>query len=121
MPSQHTRAMNKTERTQQADCYRGDPELLPVAEAVRRIDAQVESISGDQRVALRDALGRILAKPIISSVNVPSHTNSAMDGYALAGADLPMDNTRRLPVLGTAWAGRPFDGGVPPGIRMTRP
>ncbi len=107
--------MNKTERTPQADCYRDDPELLPVTEALRRIDAQVESISGDERVALRDALGRIVAKPIISPMNVPGHTNSAMDGYALAGADLSMDDTRRLPVIGTAWAGRPFDGRVPPG------
>ena len=107
--------MNKTERTPPADCYAGDPELLPVAEALRRIDAQAESIPGEEQVALRDALGRIVAEPIISPMNVPGHTNSAMDGYALAAADLSPDNTRRLPVLGTAWAGRPFDGHVPPG------
>jgi molybdopterin molybdotransferase len=106
--------MNKTERTPPVDCYEGDPELLPVAEALRRIDAQASSISGDERVALRDALGRIAAEPIVSPINVPGHTNSAMDGYALAGADLPVDNTRRLTVLGTAWAGRPFDGRVLP-------
>ena len=106
--------MNKTERTPPADCYEGDPELLPVAEALRRIDAQASSISGDERVALRDALGRIAAEPIVSPMNVPGHTNSAMDGYALAAADLPVDDTRRLTVLGTAWAGRPFDGRVLP-------
>ncbi len=106
--------MNKTERTPPADCYEGDPELLPVAEALRRIDAQASSISGDERVALRDALGRIAAEPIVSPMNVPGHTNSAMDGYALAAADLPVDDTRRLTVLGTAWAGRPFDGKVLP-------
>ncbi len=107
--------MNETKRTPPADCYQGDPELLAVTEALQRIDAQVESISGDERVALRDALGRIAAEAIISPMNVPGHTNSAMDGYALAGTDLPVDNTRRLPVLGTAWAGRPFDGRVLPG------
>ncbi len=106
--------MNKTERTPPVDCYEGDPELLPVAEALRRIDAQASSISGDERVVSRDALGRIAAEPIVSPINVPGHTNSAMDGYALAGADLPVDNTRRLTVLGTAWAGRPFDGRVLP-------
>ncbi len=110
--------MNKTERTPPVDCYEGDPELLPVAEALRRIDAQASSISGDERVVLRDALGRIAAEPIVSPINVPGHTNSAMDGYALAGADLPVDNTRRLTVLGTAWAGRPFDGRVLPELAV---
>lgn len=112
--------MNETEPISPRDCYAGDPELLPVAEALRRIDAQTASISGDERVALRDALGRIVAQPIISPMNVPGHRNSAMDGYALAGADLPVDqpvdqpvdNSRRLRVLGTAWAGRPFDAEV---------
>ncbi len=96
--------MNESERTPPADCYEGDPELLPVAEALRRIDARATSISGHERVALRDALGRVAAEAIVSPMNVPGHTNSAMDGYALAGADLPMDTTRRLTVLGTAWA-----------------
>ena len=107
--------MSDTERTLPADCYQGDPALLPMAEALRRIDARATSISGDERVALRDALGRIAAEAIVSPMNVPGHTNSAMDGYALAGADLPGDDTRRLTVLGTAWAGRPFDGRVLPG------
>ncbi len=107
--------MSNTERTLPADCYEGDPALLPVAEALRRINARATSISGDERVALRDALGRVAAEPIVSPMNVPGHTNSAMDGYALAGADLPMDDTRRLTVLGTAWAGRPFDGKLLPG------
>jgi molybdopterin molybdotransferase len=107
--------MNESERTPPTDCYEGDPELLPVAEALRRIDARATSISGHERVALRDALGRVAAEAIVSPMNVPGHTNSAMDGYALAGADLPMDTTRRLTVLGTAWAGRPFDGKLLPG------
>ena len=107
--------MSKTERTPPADCYTGDPELLPVAEALARIDALVVSISEDEQVALRDALGRVLADAVISPMNVPGHTNSAMDGYALAGTDLPVDGGTRLPVLGTAWAGRPFAAAVPAG------
>jgi molybdopterin molybdotransferase len=112
------RSMNKTERTPPVDCYQGDPELLPVAEALRRIDAQTASISGDERVSLRDALGRIVAESIVSPMNVPGHRNSAMDGYALAGTELPAHGTRRLTVLGTAWAGRPFDGAVPAGCAV---
>lgn len=108
--------MNDTEQDRLLDCYQGDPELLPVAEARRRIHAQADDVGGDERVALRDALGRIVAEPVISPMNVPNHTNSAMDGYALSSADLPADSSgdssRRLEVLGTAWAGRPFDGEV---------
>jgi molybdopterin molybdotransferase len=103
--------MNDSERSAALDCYQGDPELLPVAEAFRRIDAQARVVAGDEQVALRDALGRLVAEPVISPMNVPNHTNSAMDGYALAASDLPPEGgTRRLPVLGTAWAGRPYAG-----------
>ena len=103
--------MNDSERSAELDCYEGDPELLPVAEALRRIEAQARAVKGDEHVALRDALGRLVAEPVISPMNVPNHTNSAMDGYALAAADLPPEGgTRRLPVLGTAWAGRPYAG-----------
>jgi molybdopterin molybdotransferase len=45
---------------------------------------------------LRAALGRVLARDIVSPINVPAHDNSAMDGYALRGADLPLDGPARL-------------------------
>lgn len=106
--------MSNTQPTTPSDCYTGDPELLPVADALERIDALVTRVADSERVALRDALGRVLAETVISPMNVPGHTNSAMDGYALAGSDLPADGVRRLPVLGTAWAGRPFDGEAAP-------
>ena len=107
--------MNNSEPTPPIDCYEGDPELLPVAEALRRIDEQTTCVAADECVALRDALGRIVAQAIVSPMNVPNHTNSAMDGYALAGTDLPTDESRRLTVIGTAWAGRAFAGEVAPG------
>lgn len=107
--------MSETERNRAVDCYAGDPELLPVDEALRRIQAQSTGIGGDETVPLREALGRFSAEAIVSPMNVPGHTNSAMDGYAFAGSDLPTDQARRFAVLGTAWAGRPFNGQVAPG------
>ncbi|MDX1434385.1 MAG: molybdopterin molybdotransferase MoeA [Gammaproteobacteria bacterium] len=108
--------MSEPRPTAQADdCYSGDPELLPMDEALARIDAMLRPIADDERVALRDALGRILSTTVVSPVDVPGHTNSAMDGYALAATDLPADGERDMPVLGTAWAGRPFDGAVAAG------
>ncbi|MFQ6023012.1 MAG: gephyrin-like molybdotransferase Glp [Acidiferrobacterales bacterium] len=85
---------------------------LSVDEALRRIEAAVEPVSGVEKLALRSALGRILANDILSPVNVPSHTNSAMDGYAVAAGDLPNSGTAALSVVGTSWAGRPFAGVV---------
>lgn len=95
-----------------------DPDSLPVREALQRIDAVVAPVTGFEQVAVRSALGRVLAQTIISPIDVPSHTNSAMDGYALRSADLPEEGLRELQVMGTALAGRPFPGTVEPGTAV---
>ena len=89
--------------------------LLPVEDARRRIFSEITPIHGVERIALRSALERVLAQDALSPVNVPGHTNSAVDGYALAGADLPGRDEREYRVVGTAWAGRPFAGVVQAG------
>ena len=85
-----------------------DPESLPLDAAVARVRAGLKSIEGFEQIALRSTLGRILAEDIRSRIDVPGHTNSAMDGFAIRGADIPKDSTRALEIIGTAWAGRPF-------------
>ncbi|MFT5393668.1 MAG: molybdopterin molybdotransferase [Gammaproteobacteria bacterium] len=93
-----------------------DPNSLPVDEALRRIDSGLTPITGVERVGIRDALGRVLAEPVNTPIDVPSHTNSAMDGYALAAASVAMQGQPiSLAVVGTSWAGRPFKGNVGPG------
>jgi molybdopterin molybdotransferase len=89
--------------------------LLTVAEARARILEGVTAISGTETVPVRDALDRVLAQDIVSPINVPSHTNSAMDGYAVRAADLPEDGVREFPVPGTSWAGRPWLTPLEPG------
>jgi molybdopterin molybdotransferase len=84
--------------------------LLSVDEARNRIAALITPISGTEQLPIRTALGRILAAPVISTINVPPYTNSAMDGYALRGADLPGSGETRLRVIGRAMAGAPFGG-----------
>ena len=88
---------------------------LHLDEARARILEAVEPVAGQETLELRAALGRVLADPVLSTVDVPSHDNSAMDGYALAGNELPVEDTRSLRVVGTSWAGRPFAGRVGPG------
>ncbi len=90
-------------------------QALRLEEALETMLGQVRPVTGDETHSLRDALGRVLSEDVASAVDVPSHTNSAMDGYALCGDDLPESGSVRLRVLGTAYAGRPFDGTVATG------
>lgn len=87
-----------------------DNESLRVEEARQRILSAITPISDYEKLALRDALGRVLAEDIISPLNVPAHTNSAMDGIAMFSSDLPSSQSRVVKMIGTAYAGVPFKG-----------
>ncbi|MGJ0485310.1 MAG: molybdopterin molybdotransferase MoeA [Methylomicrobium sp.] len=89
--------------------------LLPLNEALARIMAAVPQIDGYERITIEKARGRSLAEAITAGFNVPGHTNSAIDGYALASADLPTEGTRLFEIAGKAFAGEPFLGGIKPG------
>jgi molybdopterin molybdotransferase len=97
-------------------CVSGyDPNALPVAKANEVIRSFVTPITGIEKVSVRAALGRVLAKDIVSPIDVPSHDNSAMDGYAVRGSDLAAGAPVTLTEIGTAFAGREFAGPVGPG------
>jgi molybdopterin molybdotransferase len=96
-----------------ADGHEGP--ALKLGDALARILGEVEPVGGGETLAVRSALGRVLAADVVSSINVPSHTNSAMDGYALAGAGLSPDGDTHYEVIGTSAAGRPFHGEPGPG------
>src|SRR5262245_65316465 len=89
-----------------------DPDALPVAKANEVIRSFVRPVSGTERLPVRAALGRVLAKDIVSPINVPSHDNSAMDGYAVRGADLSASGAVTLTEIGAAFAGKEFKGTV---------
>jgi len=92
-----------------------DPEALPVDTARAAIRACLAPVDGVARVATRSALGRVLAEDIVPAIDVPAHDNSAMDGWALRGADLKADAETTLTEVGSALAGRAFAGAVGPG------
>jgi molybdopterin molybdotransferase len=89
--------------------------LLTVAEAQARILEGVTPVTETETLPVREALGRVLAQEVVSPIDVPSHTNSAMDGYAVRAADLPETGVRDFPVPGTSWAGRPWLEPIEPG------
>lgn len=99
-----------------ASCVSGyDPDALPVAKAQEFIARFVPRVATVERVALRSALGRVLAEDIVSPIDVPAHDNSAMDGYALRGSDLAESGPTRLRIAGTGLAGQQFEGAAGPG------
>ncbi len=89
-----------------------DPQSLPFDEALRRVLEAAPAPAQSQRLPLGDALGRVLARDVRARCDVPGHTNSAMDGYAVRARDLPRAGAARFKVIGAAFAGRPFDGAV---------
>ncbi|HMW56688.1 MAG TPA: molybdopterin molybdotransferase MoeA [Accumulibacter sp.] len=92
-----------------------DPDALSVEQARTFIRSQLTPLQTQERLALRSALGRILASDVIAPANVPAHDNSAMDGYALRHADLSSSGETRLRVAGTALAGQAFAGSMATG------
>ncbi len=86
-----------------------EPALLPVSEARRRLIASLQAVSDVIEVPVADGLYRVLAEDIVSPVDVPPQANSAMDGYALHRDSIPSSGETRLQVVGTAWAGKPFN------------
>ena len=92
-----------------------DPEALPVWQARRLISDVITPLVGQQQVALRTALDRVLANDIVAPINVPAYDNSAMDGYALRGFDLSLVQATTLSVVGAIYAGRPSALDVLPG------
>jgi len=91
------------------DCFAFGGDLLTVASALAQIQARVAPVVETETVPLQVAAGRILARDIIATMNLPPHDNSAVDGYAVAHADLTAGRDTLMPVTGRAAAGHPLD------------
>ncbi|WP_298931803.1 gephyrin-like molybdotransferase Glp [uncultured Ramlibacter sp.] len=92
-----------------------DPQALRADQANAFLDQLVAPVQGSEDVAIFGALGRVLAQDVISPISVPPHDNSAMDGYAFDGAQLAAGTALELQVVGTALAGKAWQGSVGPG------
>lgn len=89
-----------------------DPNALPVAVAREAIERFLVPIDCVEQVAIRASLDRILARDLVSPIDVPAHDNSAMDGWALRAADLAPEGESGFTPIGTAFAGTAFEGAV---------
>ena len=92
-----------------------DPDALSAEKAQQIIKEFVAPVDAVEQVALRTALGRVLARDIVSPINVPQHDNSAMDGYAFSSAALAATDRITLEVVTTILAGERSESEVGPG------
>lgn len=70
--------------------------MLTVEDALARV-LSVEIPVRTETVVLPDALGRVLAEPVLSLVELPPWDNAAMDGYALRAADTALRDAHGAP------------------------
>jgi molybdopterin molybdotransferase len=88
-------------------------DLLSIAEAQRLVLEHARPLPAET-VALEDAARRVLAEPARAEIDLPPFPSSAMDGYAVRGADTP----GRLRVEARIAAGKPAVGALEPGQAM---
>jgi molybdopterin molybdotransferase len=94
----------KTIKTSAADCC-ATPGLLSVEQAIDNILAQADPVEQVEQVDILDALNRVLAEDLYSTIDVPGYDNSAMDGYAVRSIDCQISGSM-LPVTQRIAAGQ---------------
>ena len=89
-----------------------DPQALSVPQVQAFLEqlAPLRQDGPTETVPVMAAGERILAHDVLSPVDVPPHDNSAMDGYAFAGANLSASEPTTLTCVGNALAGAAWSG-----------
>ena len=55
----------------------------PMEAQKQLLDAVRSNVMSTEKVPLQDALGRVLAKDVVSNVNIPDYDKTFIDGYAI--------------------------------------
>lgn len=88
------------------DCFAFGGPLLAIDDVERLIGERVTPVVETERVALKDARGRVLASDLIAPIDLPPFDNSAVDGYAVRHADIGAEHETPLAVVDRLTAGR---------------
>ncbi|MBT0116005.1 bifunctional molybdopterin-guanine dinucleotide biosynthesis adaptor protein MobB/molybdopterin molybdotransferase MoeA [Vibrio alginolyticus] len=96
----------KSKEKDAACCDTLSPAFLSVIQGQEKILSLVNTVSEIEACKIENAYGRVLAEDIISPVNVPQYTNSAMDGYAIRSDDVDRDSYQ---VVVEVMAGHAYD------------
>jgi molybdopterin molybdotransferase len=87
-------------------CGEFDAPMLSVEQAVAELLGHARPSHASERVELPEAAGRVLAREVTASADVPGFDNSAMDGYALHGSDIEAARSEGLAIAQRIAAGR---------------
>ncbi|EOD9420669.1 bifunctional molybdopterin-guanine dinucleotide biosynthesis adaptor protein MobB/molybdopterin molybdotransferase MoeA [Vibrio campbellii] len=96
----------KSKEKEAACCDTLSPAFLSVVQGQEKILSLVNTVAETEACKIENAYGRVLADHVVSPVNVPQYTNSAMDGYAIRGDDIERDNYQ---VVAEVMAGHAYD------------
>lgn len=97
------------------DCFAFGGPMMRMDEALSIIRSRLAPIEGIENVELSRADGRILAADVIAPINIPSFMNSAVDGYAVRGEDVPGSKARVFKVQDRVAAGASAREAIRPG------
>src|SRR5712691_9907387 len=89
--------------------------MISVRDAQAHILERIATPVQPELLPLAAVLGRVLAENVRAGMDVPPTDNSAVDGYAVASADVPASGTRALEVVAELAAGSVFAGTLRPG------
>ncbi|HDM8228936.1 TPA: bifunctional molybdopterin-guanine dinucleotide biosynthesis adaptor protein MobB/molybdopterin molybdotransferase MoeA [Vibrio campbellii] len=96
----------KSKEKEAACCDTLSPAFLSVVQGQEKILSLVNTVAETEACKIENAYGRVLADHVVSPVNVPQYTNSAMDGYAIRGDDIERDSYQ---VVAEVMAGHAYD------------
>jgi len=82
------------------DCFAFGGQLMSVDEAMELIKRTLTHVTSLEPVPLGEADGRVLAENVLAPQPLPPFDNSAVDGWAVAFADLNPNGETRLPIGG---------------------
>ena len=84
--------------------------MISVRDGQNHILSRITAAVAPEVLPVTRALGRVLAEDFQAPIDVPPADNSAVDGYAVASADIPPRGTRELLVIADLPAGAVFEG-----------
>jgi len=90
-------------------------EKFVTVERARELMLQEVSPMPVEKIAITDALGRVVAEDILVDMNIPPMDNSAMDGYGVSAIETAVATSGqplKLIVVATIPAGQQFDGKI---------
>ena len=88
------------------DCFAFGKKLIKLENAINRIHKNIKCNQNIEKIHIKYSLDRTIATNVVSKLNVPPYSNSAVDGYAIRYKDY-LSNAKTYNIAGKSTAGHP--------------